>query len=262
MSTLLDLFHPFIVMGAVIIVLGNLYHYGVQANASQRGGVYVVEYSWQLKLFAVAIALVVAFVDYAAAHACPSQLFVATIVASLFTVGGAHLLLDAFFTRITFDESGIRVWSTLRRGMKLRWDEVTDGDWWPVLQVHAICTTRGRILLSPMISGLADFLPRVLRHLAQRNPERYAATAHAIENAKEIKRSSHCGCFHCLAIFPATEVTNWLDQDGTIETRTAICPRCEYDTLIGDASGLQIDTALLNRLHARHFGPPSAAGRN
>ena len=36
-----------------------------------------------------------------------------------------------------------------------------------------------------------------------------------------------CGCFHCLAIFEATEVVDWID-DG----ETPLCPRCGVDAVM------------------------------
>ena len=36
-----------------------------------------------------------------------------------------------------------------------------------------------------------------------------------------------CGCFHCLEVFEATEVIDWID-DG----ETPLCPRCGVDAVM------------------------------
>ena len=40
------------------------------------------------------------------------------------------------------------------------------------------------------------------------------------------------GCFYCLAIFPASEITKWIDM-----TETAICPRCGVDSVLPGGRG-------------------------
>jgi NAD-dependent SIR2 family protein deacetylase len=37
----------------------------------------------------------------------------------------------------------------------------------------------------------------------------------------------YCGCFHCLNVFEATEVVDWID-DG----ETPLCPRCGVDAVM------------------------------
>ena len=44
-------------------------------------------------------------------------------------------------------------------------------------------------------------------------------------------------CFHCLAIFPVTEVDNGCDGKR-IGGVTALCPRCGSDTVLPDAARL------------------------
>ena len=40
-----------------------------------------------------------------------------------------------------------------------------------------------------------------------------------------------CGCFHCLAKFGTSEITEWIDGGDT-----ALCPRCGVDAVLGDAT--------------------------
>lgn len=37
----------------------------------------------------------------------------------------------------------------------------------------------------------------------------------------------YCGCFHCLAVYDALEVVDWVD-DG----ETPLCPRCGVDAVM------------------------------
>lgn len=57
-----------------------------------------------------------------------------------------------------------------------------------------------------------------------------------------------CGCFGCLAVFPAAEVIDWID-DGL----TPVCPYCGSDALLPGP----IDPVELMRLHLQRFGPGS-----
>ena len=61
-----------------------------------------------------------------------------------------------------------------------------------------------------------------------------SAHCHCRNNRAELMLSDTCGCFYCLMSFPPSEIVRWLD-DG--KTATALCPRCEIDSVIGSASG-------------------------
>ncbi len=37
-----------------------------------------------------------------------------------------------------------------------------------------------------------------------------------------IGSSSKCGCIHCLKIFAAKKISDWIDDE-----QTALCPKCE-----------------------------------
>lgn len=72
-------------------------------------------------------------------------------------------------------------------------------------------------------------------------------------NEKQIQNSKECGCFHCNSIFTPEEVTTWCDDDGRGD-RTAICPRCGMDSVLGDGCGLPITPDLLKLMNAQFFG--------
>ena len=57
-----------------------------------------------------------------------------------------------------------------------------------------------------------------------------------------------CSCFHCLTIFAAAEVVDWID-DGN----TPLCPYCGSDALVDGVT----DLMELWRLHERRFGNTS-----
>ena len=53
-----------------------------------------------------------------------------------------------------------------------------------------------------------------------------------ISNYKAIKKSKMAGCFSCCEIFPASEVNDWIDEK---KGSSAICPKCEADTVLPDS---------------------------
>jgi hypothetical protein len=75
-------------------------------------------------------------------------------------------------------------------------------------------------------------------------------TAHkwAVRNRSDLQKSNLCGCFYCLAVFPANEVQNWID-DG----ETALCPKCGIDSVIGSISEYPIQHEFLSKMHDHWF---------
>ncbi len=55
----------------------------------------------------------------------------------------------------------------------------------------------------------------------------------------------YCGCFHCLQVFEATEVIDWVD-DG----ETPLCPLCGVDAVMLGVT----DLMKLLRMHRTRFG--------
>ncbi len=88
-----------------------------------------------------------------------------------------------------------------------------------------------------------------------------AAHSHCTSNQAEIEASQVAGCFYCLSTYPASQVTEFLDGEGT-----ALCPECPVDSVIGDASGWPVgDPAFLAAMHdywfERTVSLPEAAAR-
>ncbi|MCQ2258569.1 MAG: hypothetical protein MJZ41_11355 [Bacteroidaceae bacterium] len=81
----------------------------------------------------------------------------------------------------------------------------------------------------------------------------YLKAAHhaSFKNEEQIKASTQCGCFSCMRIFPASEVALISESDSA---RTAWCPYCDVDAVLGDASGYPITKEFLRKMHIEWFG--------
>lgn len=71
---------------------------------------------------------------------------------------------------------------------------------------------------------------------------------HSSLHRAEIAASRQCGCFSCRSIFPASEVVDYVDGGQTV-----LCPECDTDAVIGDASGYEITPELLNEMNKKYF---------
>ena len=79
-----------------------------------------------------------------------------------------------------------------------------------------------------------------------------AVYSHSIRNEESILKSDFCGCFHCISIFPVADVKSsamMVEKDGC---KTAICPICGIDSVIGDAS-VEITAEILESLNEHYF---------
>lgn len=77
------------------------------------------------------------------------------------------------------------------------------------------------------------------------------AHRHSSCHADELTRSTVAGCFHCCEVFEPAAIESWIrDTCG----KTAICPRCGIDAVIGSASGFPLTPDFLRRMRARWFG--------
>ena len=102
-------------------------------------------------------------------------------------------------------------------------------------------TVRGRVSASPSISD--EVLSEAHRHCSL--------------HAEEIGRSTVCGCFCCRNTFAPTEIIEWIDDQHVGEGRTgrtALCPKCGIDSVVGDASGFPLTREFLEAMYARWFG--------
>jgi hypothetical protein len=76
------------------------------------------------------------------------------------------------------------------------------------------------------------------------------AYRHSSKHRDEVLSSSSCACFNCLEVFPPGQIQCWTDGE-----KTAFCPRCGIDSVLGD-SAVPFTRALLEEMRARWFGVP------
>ena len=75
----------------------------------------------------------------------------------------------------------------------------------------------------------------------------------SIFHQEVVEKSKHCGCFCCEAVFSPGEIDSWVDAQY-LRGRTAICPRCGIDAVLGSASGLPVtDKKFLRSMRKRWF---------
>ena len=80
--------------------------------------------------------------------------------------------------------------------------------------------------------------------------EVFDAHKHCYDNELEIMSSELCGCFGCLKIMKPAEVEFFEFRDKTNKNpRTACCPDCNIDTVIGSSSGYPITREFLKEMN-------------
>ena len=72
--------------------------------------------------------------------------------------------------------------------------------------------------------------------------------SHTLRNRKEIESSDNCVCISCCEIFYASEVEDYID-----EGKTALCPRCGIDAVIGGCTGISMDRETISELNKEFF---------
>lgn len=75
------------------------------------------------------------------------------------------------------------------------------------------------------------------------------------DNRDAIERAVACGCFHCLEVFDASAVVEWLPGSDEAHA-TAICPHCGIDSVIPARDGGAIDMDMLRSMRAYWFERP------
>ena len=64
----------------------------------------------------------------------------------------------------------------------------------------------------------------------------------------ELEKDNICGCFFCLKIYNPKEIEEWVDGG-----KTAICPKCDMDSVIGESSGFPITKEFLCAMYKKWF---------
>ena len=74
---------------------------------------------------------------------------------------------------------------------------------------------------------------------------------HSFKNYDELKENKKCGCFFCEKMFNSSEIQDWYDEsDGA---KTACCPHCGIDSVIGETEECKITTELLRKMKTYFF---------
>jgi len=85
-------------------------------------------------------------------------------------------------------------------------------------------------------------------------PESLLRHAHkrTFRNEQTLSASTDAGCFYCCETYPASQVTDWVSerQGG----RTAICPRCGIDSVLGSSAGIPLTPEFLRAMEQYWFG--------
>ena len=69
-------------------------------------------------------------------------------------------------------------------------------------------------------------------------------------NYNMLSKDAVCGCFFCCKIFSPAEIKDWInDKNG----KTAVCPYCGIDSIIGESSGYPITDGFLSSMSTHWF---------
>ena len=70
-------------------------------------------------------------------------------------------------------------------------------------------------------------------------------------NYEAFRNDTACGCFYCGKIFSYAEINDWTPEpDGS---KTALCPYCGIDSVIGESSGYPITEEFLEEMKKYWF---------
>lgn len=69
-------------------------------------------------------------------------------------------------------------------------------------------------------------------------------------NEESLMNSGICGCFCCCRIFAPNQIEDYVTDTGGF---TALCPYCNMDSVLGDASGYPITEEFLREMEKYWF---------
>jgi len=73
---------------------------------------------------------------------------------------------------------------------------------------------------------------------------------------KAILRSELCGCFNCLSIFSPLNITEWIEESPSCPRgagKTAMCPKCNIDSVLPDSIDGGISIELLQLMNQEYM---------
>lgn len=71
----------------------------------------------------------------------------------------------------------------------------------------------------------------------------------SMNNKTTLSLSNKVGCYHCCKIFYSKEVKSYTDNN-----KTAICPYCNVDCLVGDNCGFDLNENIIKKANLSWFG--------
>ncbi|VEJ49764.1 hypothetical protein [Neisseria weaveri] len=79
-----------------------------------------------------------------------------------------------------------------------------------------------------------------------------SAHAYCTENFSTLSQPQICGCFHCQKLFPSTDLTeeDFIEEDSG--KKTAFCPHCGIDAVIG-SNDHELNPEFLSAMHHYWF---------
>ena len=80
-----------------------------------------------------------------------------------------------------------------------------------------------------------------------------------IRNHEHIQKSTECACIHCMQRFKPSEIHTWITEQNN--KKTALCPRCGINAVLGDSSGLDLSEQALSAFHDECFKPKRGMSR-
>jgi len=70
-----------------------------------------------------------------------------------------------------------------------------------------------------------------------------SAHKHSFLNQEAVNASELAGCFYCCEVYPPSQVKRWVPEN--CGGKTAICPKCGIDSVLGSASGYPLTADFL-----------------
>lgn len=72
----------------------------------------------------------------------------------------------------------------------------------------------------------------------------------SLSNYDMLAKDKICGCFHCCKIFEPAKITEWINEK---KGKTAVCPFCGIDSVLGESAGFPITEEFLNTMKKQWF---------
>jgi hypothetical protein len=74
------------------------------------------------------------------------------------------------------------------------------------------------------------------------------APSMTMRNRNAVEESEVCGCYYCLSVFSKHDIVDWTDN-----SQTAICPKCNVDSVLAQSHGISLEQDVLQKIHDYWF---------